>query len=128
MKVWMVRIAAVCAVALAFSMIAAAQKPVSVAGKWEMSSAGRDGQTMTSTITFEQDGEKLKGSIEGGRGPAAPLEGSIKGNKVSFKVTRERPDGQSMTIEYNATVEGDTMKGTRGMGDRTSEFTAKKVK
>ena len=128
MKAWTVRIAAVCAFVMLLSMVAAAQKPVNIAGKWETSSPGRDGQTMTSTITFEQDGEKLKGSIEGGRGPAAALEGSSKGNKVSFKVTRQRPDGQSMTIEYNATVEGDSMKGTRGFGDRTSEFTAKKVK
>lgn len=128
MKGMMVRIAVVCALAMAFSLVASAQKAVNVAGKWETTSQGRDGQTMTSTITFEQSGDKLKGTIEGGRGPAAQLEGSVTGNKVSFKVTRQRPDGQTMTIEYNATVEGDTMKGTRGMGDRTSEFTAKKMK
>jgi hypothetical protein len=120
--------AAICAFALAFSMVAAAQKPVNIAGKWETSAPGRDGQTMTSTITFEQDGEKLKGTIEGGRGPAADLEGSVKGNKVSFKVTRQRPDGQTITVEYNATVEGDTMKGTRGFGERTQEFTATRKK
>ena len=128
MKGMMVRIAVLCALAMAFSFAVSAQKPVSVAGKWETSSPGRDGQTVTSTITFEQDGEKLKGTIEGGRGGAAPLEGSIKGNKVTFKVTRQRPDGQSMVIEYSATVEGDTMKGTRGSGERSGEFTAKKMK
>ncbi len=128
MKGMMVRIAVVCALAMAFSIVASAQKPVNVAGKWETSSPGRDGQTMTSTITFEQNGDKLKGTIEGGRGPAAPLEGTVTGNKVSFKVTRQRPDGQTMTIEYNATVEGDTMKGTRGSGERSGEFTATKKK
>ena len=43
-------------------------------------------------------------------------------------MNRTGPDGQARTIEYNATVEGDTMKGTRGMGERSMEFTAKKVK
>jgi hypothetical protein len=128
MKAWMVRIAAVCAFVMLLSMVAAAQKPTNIAGKWETSFTRPDGQTMTSTITFEQDGEKLKGSIEGGRGPAAALEGSVKGNKVTFKVTRQGRDGQSVTTEYNATVEGDTMKGTRVTGDRSSEFSAKKAK
>ena len=128
MKGLMVRVALLWALAMAFSLVAAAQKPVNVAGKWETSSPGRDGQTMTSTITFEQDGEKLKGSVEGGRGGAAPLEGTVKGNKVTFKVTRTGPDGQARTFEYSATVEGDTMKGTRSMGERSGEFTAKKMK
>jgi len=128
MKGMMARIAVVCALAMMFSVVAFAQKPVNVAGKWETSSPGRDGQTQTSTITLEQTGDKLKGTIEGGRGGAAPLEGTVTGNKVAFKVTRTRQDGQTMTIEYNATVEGDTMKGTRGSGERSGEFTAKKMK
>ena len=127
MKGLMVRVAVVCMFALAFSVVAAAQKPVSIAGKWELTGQGQQGPT-TSTVTFEQDGEKLKGNIEGARGGPAPLEGSVKGNKVTFKVTRSRPDGQTMTIEYEATVEGDSMKGTRGAGDRKSDFTAKKMK
>lgn len=128
MKGMMVRIAVLVVCALALSMVAVAQKPASIAGKWELSAQGREGQTVTSSVTFEQDGEKLKGNIEGAQGGPAPLEGSVKGNKVTFKVTRQRPDGQTMTIEYEGTVEGDTMKGTRGMGERKSEFTAKKIK
>ncbi len=128
MKGMTVRVAVVCMVALAFSMVAAAQKPVNVAGKWEISNAGRDGQTMTSTVTFEQSGDKLKGTFEGGRGGAAPLEGTVAGNKVSFKVNRQMPDGQTRAIEYNGTVEGDSMKGTIGTGERAREFTAKKMK
>lgn len=127
MMVRMVRIAALVVIALAFSMVAAAQKPANVAGKWELTGQGRQGPT-TSTVTFEQDGEKLKGNIEGAQGGPAPLEGSVKGNKVTFKVTRQTPDGQTRTFEYEGTVEGDSMKGTRVMGDRKSDFTAKKIK
>ena len=128
MKSKMARAALLCVFVGMFAFVALAQKPASVAGKWESSAPGRDGQTMTTTITLEQDGEKLKGSVDAGRGGPAPLEGTVKGNKVSFKVNRTGPDGQARTIEYNATVEGDTMKGTRGMGERSMEFTAKKVK
>jgi hypothetical protein len=117
-------------VAFVSAMVAgvmAQAKPANIAGKWEITSEGQNGP-QTSTATFEQDGEKIKGTIEGARGGPANFEGTIKGNKASWKVTRTRPDGQTMTIEYNATVEGDTMKGTRGMGERTAEFTGKRAK
>jgi hypothetical protein len=87
----------------------AADEPAKVAGTWEMTFEGRNG-TVTRTLTIEQDGGTINGSMEGRRGPA-PLEGSVQGNKISFTVKRETPNG-TFTLEYSGTVEGDAMKGT----------------
>jgi hypothetical protein len=86
-----------------------AQAPAKVAGKWEMTTQGRQGP-VTSTLTLEQDGEKLKGTLSGQRGDA-PVTGTIKGNDINFSVTRQTPNGE-FTIEYTGKVDGETMKGT----------------
>ena len=105
----------------------AADEPARVDGKWEMSSEGQNGP-MTSTLTIQQDGSTIKGTLSGRRGDA-PLEGTITGNKLSFKVKRQTQNGDTMVMEYNATVDGDSMKGkvhSERFGDR--DFTAKRTK
>ena len=114
--------AAVCMVVLAFTMIAAAQGS-KVAGTWEITMQGRQGP-MTNTLTLEQDGNKLKGTLKTQRGET-PLEGSVEGNKVNFTITRETPNGK-FEQNFTGTVEGDTMKGTVKMGEREAEWSAKK--
>jgi hypothetical protein len=107
--------------------VLAADEPAKVAGKWEMSSEGPNGP-MTSTLTIQQDGSTIKGTLSGRRGDT-PLEGTVTGNKVSFTVKRQTQDGDTMVIEYTATVDGDTMKGkvhSERFGDR--DFTAKLTK
>ncbi|HMD86593.1 MAG TPA: hypothetical protein VKO18_18050 [Terriglobia bacterium] len=107
--------------------ILAADEPAKVAGTWEMSSEGPNG-TMTQTLTITQDGGTIKGTITGRRGDA-PLEGTVAGSKVSFTVKRQTQSGDTMVIEYTATVDGDSMKGkvhSERFGDR--DFTAKRTK
>ncbi len=103
--------------------VTAADEPVNVAGTWEMTSEGPRG-TMTQTLTIQQDGGTIKGTIEGRRGPA-PFDGSVSGNKISFTVKRETPNG-TFTLEYSGTVDGDSIKGNvhSEMFDR--EWTAKR--
>ena len=115
-------------VALVFGLAssALAEEPANVAGKWEMTSEGRQGP-MTQTLTIEQKGETIKGTIQSPRGET-PFEGTVKGNKISFTVKRTRPDGVEMVIEYTGTVEGDSMKGTSKVGEFTREWTAKRQK
>ena len=115
-------------VALVFGLAssALAEEPAKVAGKWEMTSEGRQGP-MTQTLTIEQKGETIKGTIQSPRGET-PFEGTVKGNKISFTVKRTRPDGVEMVIEYTGTVEGDSMKGTSKVGEFTREWTAKRQK
>lgn len=110
---------------LAFVAAGAAQeKPANVAGKWEMSWEGPRGP-QTSTLTLEQNGATLKGTMSGPRGDA-PVTGSVKGKEVTITVERETPRGK-FTIEYKGTVDGASMKGTAAMGQRTIEWTAKKA-
>jgi len=105
----------------------AADEPASVAGTWEMTSQGQNGP-MTQTLTIQQDGGTIKGTLTGRRGDA-PLEGTVTGNKVSFTVKRQNQNGDTMVMEYTATVEGDSLKGkvhSERFGDR--DFTAKRTK
>ncbi len=103
----------------------AAEEPAKVAGTWEVSSEGRNGP-MTQTLTIQQDGSNIKGTITGRRGEA-PFEGTVTGNKIAFTVKRETPKG-TFTIEYSATVDGDSMKGTAHSERFDREWTAKRTK
>jgi hypothetical protein len=105
----------------------AADEPARVGGAWEMTSQGRNGP-MTQTLTIQQDGGTIKGTLKGQRGEA-PLEGTVTGNKVSFTVKRTNQNGDTMVFAYTATVDGDSMTGkvhTEQFGDR--DFTAKRTK
>jgi hypothetical protein len=81
---------------------------------------------MTQTLTIQQDGSTIKGTLTGQRGEAA-LQGSVTGNKVSFTVKRDTPNG-ALTLEYSATVDGDSMKGKVHSERFDREFTAKRTK
>jgi opacity protein-like surface antigen len=78
-----------------------------VTGKWMSEATGKGGPQ---TYDLKQDGNKLTGSVEGGRGgPVQISNGMVDGDKVSFEVTREM-NGNSMTTKYSGTVSGSTMK------------------
>jgi hypothetical protein len=110
---------------LVLSLVAVAEDAAKVGGTWEMTSQGRQGP-MTSTLTIDQDGNKFKGTLKGARGEN-PIEGTVDGNKISFTVERETPNGK-MTMNYTGKVDGDSIKGTVKMGENEREWTAKKQK
>jgi len=115
-------IIALCALALMVLPLSAQQ--VNVSGDWEMTSQGRQGE-MKSNLHFEQEGEKIKVTMENPRGEVTG-EGTIKGNEIEWTITRETPRG-AFTLTYKGTVEGDMMKGEVQMGDfGAREWTAKK--
>ena len=90
---------------LALSSLAAFAADVT--GKWTSEATGKGGPQ---TYTFKQDGDKLTGSIEGGRGGAVDISnGKVDGDSVSFEVVREM-NGNSMTIKYSGKVAEGTMK------------------
>jgi len=120
--------ALVCAIVLVAGA-ALAQAPAKVAGKWELSWEGRNG-TQTSTVTFEQDGEKVKGTMTmnfGGQSRETPVEGTIKGKDLTFTMKMQTPNGE-MTREYKAAVDGDAMKGSFAGRNGNVEFTGKRAK
>jgi len=109
--------------ALALALAAAAQDNAKVDGNWDLSINGPNGN-FTQSLTIQQDGAKIKGTMKGRRGDS-PLEGTVDGAKIHFTITRDTPRG-SRTIEYTGTVSGDTMKGTVQFGDNQREWTAKR--
>ena len=97
---------------------------VDVTGDWEMTSQSPRGER-TSDVRFEQDGEKLTVTMQI-MGEEVKSEGTVKGNKIEWSVTRSTPRGE-FTISYSGIVEGDTMSGEAQMGDfGTMEWSAKK--
>ena len=102
-----------------------------VTGKWTAEVPGRGGNMQTNTIVLKQDGAKLTGTLDGGRGgPVEITEGKVEGETVSFTVVRETANGK-FTSKYKGTVSGSDIKFTRTMeggqgGGQPVEFTAKK--
>ncbi len=104
-------------------------------GKWSAEMPGRGGQTMTMNITLKADGDKLSGTVAGGRGETQISDGKIAGDTITFSVVREF-NGNQMKQNYTGTIEGDTIHFTvvreggngggeqRGGGER--KFDAKK--
>jgi hypothetical protein len=125
MKRIMMAAVVLCALVLVASQTALAQKPANFAGEWELTMEGRQGP-VTQTLKLEQNGDKVKGTLSSPRGET-PVEGTVKGNQISFTVKRETPRGE-MVVEYTGTLEGDTIKGTMGGGQFSREWTAKKKK
>jgi hypothetical protein len=123
MKRKSILVAAVCFVVLSLAYAASAQD-AKVAGSWDLSAPGRDGNVMTQTLTLQQDGTKLTGTLKGARGEA-PVTGSISGSNITFSVTRTTPNGE-MKIDYTGTVSGDAMKGTLTVMGNNVDWTAKR--
>ena len=86
-------------------------------GTWSWSTPGRDGgEARKTTLKLKVDGEKVTGTIsspgrQGGQAREAEIsEGKIKGDEISFAVTREI-QGNKLTMKYSGKIAGDTIKG-----------------
>ena len=87
-----------------------------VTGKWVAEQPGRNGGPPRQTVfQLKADGAKLTGTMLGGGGrggaptPVEITDGKVDGDKVSFTVKRETPNG-AMETKYNGTVSGDELK------------------
>jgi hypothetical protein len=119
------------AIALVFVFTALA---ADVTGKWVAEQPGRNGgPPRQTTFNLKADGTKLTGTMTGGGGRgggAAPAaveitDGKIDGDKVSFTVKRDTPNG-AMETKYTGTVSGDELKLKFSMGDQEREIVAKR--
>jgi hypothetical protein len=118
-----VLVAALCFVVLSLAHVASAQD-AKVAGSWDLSAPGRDGNVVIQSLTLQQDGTKLTGTVKGQRGDA-PVTGTVSGNNISFTVTRTTPNGE-LKLEYTGTADGDAMKGTLAVMGNSVNWTAKR--
>jgi hypothetical protein len=123
MKRNFVLVAALCFVVLSLAHVASAQD-AKVAGSWDLSAPGRDGNVVIQSLTLQQDGTKLTGTVKGQRGDA-PVTGTVSGNNISFTVTRTTPNGE-LKLEYTGTADGDAMKGTLAVMGNSVNWTAKR--
>ncbi len=103
--------AACLVLALAFtSSVLAQDKKIDVTGTWKSSITNQNGQVRESTFKLKAEGEKLTGTISGRQNDTAIEEGRIKGDEITFKVTREFNNNRMVT-KYTGKVAGDTIKG-----------------
>jgi hypothetical protein len=104
----------------------------SVDGTWTGEvQGGRGPQTVT--LTLKADGDKLTGSVGGGRGGPVTIEdGTIKGANLKFNTKQAgRGGGEPVTLNWTGTVKGDTIAFSRmveGGQAKPVEFTLTKQK
>jgi hypothetical protein len=82
---------------------------------------GRGGGPQSLIIT--KDGNKFKVAHKTQRGDNTS-DATVSGNTISWTEQRQGRDGNTMQIEFKATLDGDTLKGTMGGGQFSREFTA----
>jgi hypothetical protein len=92
----------------------AAQAPgaaANLSGTWTLTST-IGAQQLTSTLTLEQQGERLSGRIESPRfGTSEISDGTARGNSFRFSTTANF-GGQSISLTYEGTASGNQMSGT----------------
>lgn len=94
-----------CGVAMTATAFAA-----DITGKWKSDFQGPDGNSRTNVFTFELKGEAVTGNVTSSMAPepAAIEEGTLKGDAIAFKVTRDI-GGNKIKLTYTGTVKGDEM-------------------
>ncbi len=129
----MKRAFSILAVCAAFSWVALA---AAVDGKWvakvERPAGKKQGAAARGPIEIvfdlKTDGNTLTGTVTGGAGGRSRSNkietGTVDGNKISFTTVNQGPNGERK-ITWEATVDGDQLKGTRSVeGRRAFPFTA----
>jgi hypothetical protein len=102
------------------------QEKVDVTGTWDVSIETPQG-TVSPTVTYKQEGEKLTGTQQGMMGEEH-LEGTVKGSQISYTITLEI-QGQQITITYTGKIDGDAISGTVEFGSYgSSTWSAKRRK
>ncbi|PYS55953.1 MAG: hypothetical protein DMG13_01815 [Acidobacteria bacterium] len=115
----------ICLFALAFTALAQS----SVDGKWTAEITTQRG-TQNMTLTLKAEGNKLTGSVTGGRGGEIPIEeGTIQGNTIKFK-QKQQGRGGEVILNYSGTLKGDEIAFSRQAEGQANpvEFTAKRAK
>jgi hypothetical protein len=85
----------------------------------------RGGGAGAQSLMIAKDGEKLKVTHKTPRGDNTS-EATVSGNTISWTEQRTGRNGETMKIDFKATLEGDTLKGAVSGGRFNREFTAKR--
>jgi hypothetical protein len=82
----------------------------SATGTWKWVVTTDSGDSIDLSMKVKQENDKLSGVVILGENESPISEGMVKGNDVTFKVTREL-DGTTRVSKFKGTLEGDTIKG-----------------
>jgi hypothetical protein len=131
-----------CIFALLLSLAAIpanAQNAPNFVGTWDMTmaapqggeggggNAGRGGGGGgAQSLLIAQDGDKYKVTHKTPRGDVTS-DATVDGSTISWTEERQGRNGNTMQIQFKATVDGDSMKGTMSGGRFSRDFTAKRA-
>jgi hypothetical protein len=114
----------------------AQDKKADPTGTWKWTTPSQNnGQPRASTLKLKLEGDKLTGTYtssgrQGGQPTDTAIEdGKLKGDEISFRVTREF-NGNKFVSKYNGKISGDSIKGKiesdRGGETQTRDWDAKR--
>jgi hypothetical protein len=114
----------------ALALVLTVGAPADVGGKWEgtITATRPDGSSNedSALVILEQKGSSISGTVGGNEQDRHPIvKGSIDGNKVTI-LAKNANNEREYAIEL--TVDGDEMKGTIKIGDRTGQLALKRAK
>jgi hypothetical protein len=113
------------ATAAATPAAGATNAKVDVSGTWALSVTTSEFSS-SPTAVLKQDGEKLTGQYVSTQYGSFPIEGTVKGNQVSWAVAMAI-EGNSLSAKFSGTVENGTINGTVNYGGfAEGTFTGKK--
>jgi hypothetical protein len=125
----LLKLAACFVLAVASVTVRADDKKVDPTGTWKWSQTGQNGQARETTLKLKMEGDKLTGTVSGRGGETAIADAKLKGDEVSFSVTRE-VQGNKFTAKYSGKVSGSSIKGKveteRDGQSRSRDWEAKK--
>jgi hypothetical protein len=117
--------AALCIAATAPTVRAQAA-PANVAGSWQVSMQGQSA-AVSQTLSIEQKGGAISGTIRAQHGNPAEVRGRVTGKNIAFTVKRETPDGE-VTQQFAGTVSANSIAGTVTQGQFHVNWTAARAK
>jgi lysophospholipase L1-like esterase len=84
----------------------------SLSGNWNWTMDGPDNNEASAIIQFDVEGAKLEGTFNFQGSREFKIEnGTVSGNKFSFRIKRDRPNGGSMVYQMSGNVAGDSIHG-----------------
>lgn len=127
--------AGICAFALLLSLVATqanAQNAPNFVGTWDITVQAPEGgggggnRGGAQSLVIAKDGDNYKVTHKTPRGDVTS-DATVDGSTISWTEERQGRNGNSMKINFKATVDGDSMKGTMGGGQFSRDFTAKRA-
>lgn len=86
---------------------------MSIDGNWEVSMNTPMGE-QKGTLILKVDGNSLSGKVDTAMGSEEFNDGTVSGNNLEWSIDISKP--MPMTLNFKATVEGDSMTGNVGLG------------